>query len=264
MTVREERPVLLVGAQRSGTTGLASVLERAFARSGGSFTINGRLPYLLDRWCRARDLAGRHLRAEEILCALHRKPPYGDGARAWTEQVGKVLARASSEVASGSWKDPDELCRWIVRESYGSVQRVGDKYNEYLLDLSVPRRMFDDPLIVLLVRDPSEVADSVLAWRGDRPWRPRTREDALDKWAAWHEPLMEDPLFQDTSRLYVADYARVCDGGLTGLGAFLGLDLDPYTDLLNRSPRSATGKLPPPVGDLWDRLQARVMVSSDA
>ena len=60
------QPVILLGAQRSGTTALGSVLSAAFADTGSLFTNNGKLPYVLHRWCTDADLRGQHLRVESV------------------------------------------------------------------------------------------------------------------------------------------------------------------------------------------------------
>ncbi|MER5891312.1 hypothetical protein ABT160_46550, partial [Streptomyces sp. NPDC001941] len=80
-------PVILLGAQRCGTTAFAYAMNLAFHDSGGHFTVNGKLPYLLHRWLTAQDLADRHLRADEILHALDRRPPDGAGVERWRARV---------------------------------------------------------------------------------------------------------------------------------------------------------------------------------
>src|SRR4051812_36557269 len=96
----DERPVFLVGAQRSGTTALASCLSAAFARRGGTFTVNGKLLYVLSRWMRPEDLHGRHLRTDEMLHALRRRSVWGVGSEQWLERAESALRAAAADVAA--------------------------------------------------------------------------------------------------------------------------------------------------------------------
>ncbi|MFH8337450.1 sulfotransferase [Streptomyces sp. AM6-12] len=249
-------PVLLLGAQRSGTTALADVLDHAFADTGGMFTINGKLPYLLHRWCTQADVTGRHLRVDEILHALHRKPPYGRNSERWLENVDKVLRTAAAGVADGHVTDATELRRQLVREAYAGATRYGDKYNEYLLELDQLADTLPDAHWVLLVRHPAAAARSMLRWTGDRPWRPGTWQDALEKWAAWHRPWLAHPATRDPSRTTVVEYARVCAGEDLGrLSRAIGLDLLPYAQrLAERTGEAERERLPEHITRLWQTL----------
>jgi hypothetical protein len=264
--------LLLLGAQRSGTTALAHALSRAFADEGGIFTVNGKLPYLLPRWTTAADLAGRHLRADEIAHALRRKPPEGEGVDRWLKGVDQVLREAAAAVARGSHDpygahrtrglddahaDPAAaLVADIVARAYAPWRRWGDKYNEYLLDLPAVLSAVPDARMVLLVRHPLETAASQLEWTGDRPWRPRTVEDACAKWAAWHRPWFEAVPGLDPGRLLVVGYRALCEGrAAERLGAFCGLDLAPYLSGLRAArPAADTDDLPAGTARTWRAL----------
>ncbi|MDF5757688.1 sulfotransferase [Spongiactinospora sp. TRM90649] len=238
-------PVVLLGAQRSGTTALAHALSRAYADAGGLFTVNGKLPYLLPRWCTRADLDGRHLRADEITFALSRRPPGGEGAGLWTARVAETLRHAAARVAEGEPADPRELIADIVAESYAGWPFWGDKYNEYLLDLPALLAAVPTARLVLLVRDPGEVAASVLAWTGDRPYRPATLRGAYAKWAAWHRGWLDLAPTLDPARRLVIGYRELCAGRETArLSDFTGLDLVPYLGGL-RASRRHPGAPPP-------------------
>ncbi|MEU2060332.1 sulfotransferase [Streptomyces sp. NPDC013455] len=249
-------PVVLLGAQRSGTTALAGVLDEAFADVGGTFTINGKLPYLLHRWCSRTDVTGRHLRVDEILHALHRKPPYGRHSERWLENVEKVLRTAAADVADGRVTDAAALRRHLVREAYAGATRYGDKYNEYLLELDGLADTLPDAHWVLLVRHPAAVARSMLRWTGDRPWRPGTWRDALEKWAAWHQQWLAHPATRDPARATVVEYGRVCAGEDLGrLSRAIGLDLSPYApQLTERAGEPEQEPLPEHITRLWQTL----------
>ncbi|MFI9598022.1 sulfotransferase [Nonomuraea sp. NPDC052265] len=245
-------PLILLGAQRSGTTALASVLEAAFDAAGGLFTINGKLPYVLHRWCTEADVRGRHLRVDEMLHALRRRPPYGRGSARWLATVEDVLRAAAAEVAAGATGDALALRRDLVRRAYAGASRYGEKYNEYLLELDRLAETVPDAHWVLLVRHPAAVAASTLRWSGDRPWRPDGWAAALDKWAAWHEPW----LWHDHPHRTVVEYGRLCAGAdLRRLSQATGLDLAPYAGLIaERPPAEPPHALPAHVERLWQEL----------
>ncbi|GAA3171448.1 MULTISPECIES: sulfotransferase [Nonomuraea] len=248
-----EPPVLLFGAQRSGTTALATVLHGAFRAAGGIFTINGKLPYLLHRWCTQADVDGRHLRADEILHALDRKPPYlpPDG---WRERVETVVRAAAARVAEGAVTDAAELRRQIIAAGYAGATRWGEKYNEYLLELDALAAGAPGARWVLLIRHPAAVAESTLRWGGDRPWRPGRREGVLRKWVAWHEGWLRHPRSGDC---LVLEYDRLCRGpDLRRLAQVIGLDLAPYARDLVARPGPPDG-VPDDVERVWQALLDR-------
>ncbi|MBV1957164.1 sulfotransferase [Streptomyces albidoflavus] len=252
-------PVILLGGQRCGTTALAYALNLAFDDHGGHFTVNGKLPYLLHRWLTREDLRHGHLRADEILHALDRRPPDGAGAARWRERVERSLRQAAREVAEGrAGEDPAALGRRILTESAGELPYWGDKYNEYLLHLDHLDALLPDARYVMLVRHPEEAARSMLRWTGDRPWLPATREAALAKWTSWNSnwPGLAGRL--PAGRKLVVEYQALCRGEATGrLSEFTGLDLAPY--LAGLKPRTAAAPektaLPAPTARLWARLR---------
>ncbi len=262
MTVPGASPLILLGAQRSGTTALAGVLDTAFEAVGGLFTINGKLPYVLHRWCTEEDVRARHLRVDEMLHALRRRPPYGRRGERWLATVESVLREAAAEVAAGSTGDAVALRRDLVRRAYAGATRFGEKYNEYLLELDRLAETVPDARWALLVRHPSAVAASMLRWSGDRPWRPRTREAALDKWAAWHEPWLRHERTRDPARCVVVEYGRLCGGeDLDRLSEAAGLELAPFAGLLTERPApQMPDDLPPHVERIWhDLLERRTL-----
>ncbi|MGW2649020.1 sulfotransferase family protein [Streptomyces sp. NPDC001393] len=258
-------PVLLVGCQRSGTTALSYALSSAFAAAGGHFTVNGKLPYLLDRWLTPVDLEARHFRADEVLYALDRKPPQGTGVEVWRAQAEAALRRAARDVAEGAVRDADELAHRITSESYAGFPYWGDKYNEYLLHLPRLGRMLPDARFLVLVRHPDEVADSMLRWTGDRPWCPVSRAAAHAKWTAWNAAWLEFSASLPTDRFLVAEYRDVCRGEATArMEAFLGLELTPFlAELAPRTNEVTGGALPAETERVWAALtdQARPVLS---
>jgi hypothetical protein len=249
-------PLLLLGAQRSGTTALAHALSRAYAEAGGIFTVNGKLPYLLPRWCTPADLTGRHFRADEISHAIDRKPPAGVGVERWRARLDTVLREVAAEVTTGMHSDPGPLLGHVISQAYAEWPCWGDKYNEYLLDLPALLDAVPSARLVLVVRHPLEVAASQLAWSGDRPWRPASVEEACAKWTAWHtEWLTLAPRLPPGRRL-VVDYRALCGGGpaVSRLSTFCGMDVGRHLKGFRASKPAATSEPSPDIARVWHEL----------
>jgi hypothetical protein len=258
-SLRSCPPVILLGAQRSGTTALASVLNAAFDAVDGVFTINGKLPYLLHRWCTQEDVEARHLRVDEMLHAITRKPPYGLGTERWLSSAERALRTAAAEVAAGKVTDAVALRRDVVRQAYAGASRFGEKYNEYLLELDQLEQTVPDAYWVLLIRHPSAVATSMLRWSGDRPWRPETWESALDKWVSWHQPWLNHKRANDSARCVVVEYGKLCAGGdLARLAEAMDIELGPHASgLTERATAQSPPSLPAHVDRTWRELLDR-------
>ncbi|TYR78264.1 sulfotransferase [Priestia megaterium] len=249
-------PIILLGYQRSGTTALSFSLSKAFSENGGIFTINGKLMYYLKRWLNKEDLYYRHLRVDEILYSIKRKMPYGEGIEEWCNSLETVLREAAIEVADGKYKDTISLSRSIINKCYRNFYRWGDKYNEYLHDISYLEKTIPNAKYILLYRNPYEVAMSVSEWKGDRPWRPSNREKNLEKWATWHNEII--PLLKTSSpnRYIVINYSNLCSGNATAkLSDFVELELKPYLQNL-KTVREPIYKydFPPVVNQVWKDL----------
>ncbi|MBP2390293.1 sulfotransferase family protein [Aeromicrobium fastidiosum] len=249
--------VVLLGCQRSGTTALAHALAEAFAEANGTFVVNGKLPYLLHRWLTRRDLEDRHLRVDEILHALDRRPPGGPGAARWRSAVEMVLRELAADVAEGvAGTDPIALGRRILRDAHKDVSVWGDKYNEYLLHLEHLDSLLPEARYVMLVRHPTDVARSMLAWTGDRPWRPTTEAAALAKWETWNRRWLDHAGSLDPARWIVIEYDALCRGEETArLEEFTGVPLWEHLRAL-RPPREPDRDLPlpPSVLTTWSQL----------
>ncbi|MBM7443045.1 sulfotransferase [Streptomyces sp. HB132] len=252
-------PVFLLGGQRCGTTAFAHALNLAFHDAGGHFTVNGKLPYLLDRWLTPQDLSDRHLRADEILHALDRRPPDGVGVDRWRARVEESLRTAAREVAEGSaGDDATALARRILAESNLDLPCWGDKYNEYLLQLPWLDAALPDARYVMLIRHPLEAARSMLRWTGDRPWLPVTEESALAKWAAWNRHWLDFAPAIPADRRLVIEYQALCRGEESRrLEEFTGVDLRAHlSGLTPRAPVAGLDAgLPPAAAAVWQALR---------
>jgi hypothetical protein len=234
-------PLFLVGAQRSGTTALAHAISaQAHAQREGVFTVNGKLWYFLVRWLDADDLAARHFRADEISHALRRRPAQGAAADEWLAQADRALRALARRVSRGQYA-PDRAGVLSARRDLAAEMAGpdwwGDKYNEYLMQLPELHDTFPDARWIFLSRDPSEVISSMLAWTGDRPWNPVTRQDAEAKWAAWNSRWLA---FRDQlkpSQFLEIDYADLCSGAAhPAVQEFTELDLsEPLSSYRRRS-----------------------------
>lgn len=260
-----ESPLFLLGAQRSGTTALGHALADAFHSAQRTFTVNGKLLYLLHRWLTEDDVRYRHLRADEILHALDRKPPGGPATERWRQRVEAGLRRAAGRTAAGAYDNVDELTRELVHAAYcgpGAPGREtwGDKYNEYLTMLPWIRRLFPEARFLVLVRHPAAVASSMLRWTGDRPWNPVTRDAALAKWRAWNEGWLTAAQSLRPGTYLVVEYEAVCRGQRTAvLEDFVGLPLRAALSTMRASTREPgpAAELPGAVLRTWAALRAQ-------
>lgn len=247
-------PVLLVGAQRSGTTALAARLSRAIHDAGGVFTVNGKLMYYLRRWW-GDPPAHRHLRADEVIHGLRRRRAFGEGAEAWHARAEAVLRDAARARAHGNDAgDPRAAMADLCRRAYGAPL-WGDKYNEYLLELDFLHGLFPHATWIFLARDPAEAVDSMLAWAGDRPWNPAEVRAAALKWSAWNGEWLAFRERVARERRVELLYADVAAGRRGGLDALLGLDLEPYMHDFTPRPRGHRGPLPAEAERTWERLR---------
>ncbi|MGW4245788.1 sulfotransferase family protein [Nocardia sp. NPDC004722] len=250
-------PVILLGAQRSGTTALAYALNLAFDDNGGLFTVNGKLPYLLHRWLTDTDIEDHHLRADEILHALDRRPADGAGAHAWRTRAEDSLRRAAHEVAAGGVElDSVQLARRILAETGEGLRYWGDKYNEYLQHLPWLDAVVPDARYVVLIRHPHEVARSMVRWTGDRPWLPPTHDAAIAKWAVWNKHWLDFAPRLPAHRQLVVEYHALCQGRETSrLSEFIGLDLTPYLGSLRARDTDLTDSdIAGEAGAVWSAL----------
>jgi hypothetical protein len=252
-------PVFLLGAQRSGTTALASALNAAFAREGRVFTVNGKLPYVLDRWITDADIAGRHLRSDEIIHALRRKPPYGQGALPWLESACAAVAAAARDVADGRGQGKQPLIRRIGCEAYGSSAGWGDKYNEYLLDVGCLRPFLASARLLVLIRDPVDVAASMLNWTPQRDWVPATVEAAQDKWLAWHGQFLDRMTGVDVPTMFLEYEQMWHPKCLERIGQFCGLAAAPEAvDAPARTKAATPGERTAAADAMWRSLRSLV------
>lgn len=251
------RPVLLLGAQRSGTTALAHALSHAFAAAGGIFTVNGRLPYVLRRWLTSTDITGRHLRADDVIHALSRRPATGTGADEWRQAADRALRRVAAEVADGAGPGGKvEVAQQILAASYGAWPFWGDKYNEYLLDLPWLLELAPDARFLVLVRNPADVAASMLSWTGDRPYNPSSRAAALGKWKRWNDAWLRFADRVPAPNRLVIEYHDLCAGGcVERVQEFVSVPLKAHLRTLRSNRRGDQPPVPLAVNRTWSAMR---------
>jgi len=180
-------PVFLVGCQRSGTTALALHLQRHPALA---LTVNGKLLYLLIVWLLEQEAhaACGHVRLDEVAFAFGRKAPYNLSARTMQAIQAYLVRGAPGHLTAGC--DPRAAIRAMLDDIYAIIhpdaRRIGDKYNEYLLQLPAIHAIYPDARYIFVYRDPVDVAESMLRHFRGRPWAPLNVVQALDKWASWN------------------------------------------------------------------------------
>jgi len=248
-------PLLLVGAQRSGTTALGHALSAAYAAAGGCFTVNGKLFYLAARWITDDDLTARHLRVDELCHALDRRPAGGEGAARWRVQVEAALRAQATRVADGRVDAAVTLVRDVAAAAYGDGP-WGDKYNEYLLDLPYLHRLYPRARWLFVYRRPAEAAASMRAWSGDRPWRPSDLDGCELKWAGWNERWLAFRGEMAAHRRLEISYDALCTPeGLREVGRFAGVEL-PAGCMSRRRPAPAGPPRTTRAAAVWSRLSA--------
>lgn len=231
-------PLFLVGPQRSGTTALGIMLSHAISDIGGCFTVNGRLPYMLQRWWRDADLRAIHVRADEVVHGLRRMPVLGVPGEEWQERACLTVlqrARYASQNNTSMIEDIREICE----TAYGG-RLWGDKYNEYLTELPALTTIFPDARWVYLYREPESVVSSMLEWRKNKPWNPSTDWRAADKWAFWTNCWNEfRSQIAPAMKLEIL-YDDLCAGRHQDLSNFLGMDLAPYLKTFRKPVKELT------------------------
>ncbi|WP_168801543.1 sulfotransferase family protein [Glycomyces buryatensis] len=224
--ITAEGPLFLVGAQRSGTTALGLAIAQRYADSGRVFTVNGRLPSLLRRWWTDDDIADRHLRSDDVNHALLRHSATGPSAQAWLARCAEVLPEVAQEVAYGrhDGRDSVDLIREAIERVYGGYT-WGDKYNEYLLELPWLSTVFPHAKWIFVHRHPAAVVRSMMEWRKDKPWNPRTAAACEAKWIAWNERWLSFRSGIPKGHALTVSYEQLCGGATAELSDFVGLSM---------------------------------------
>lgn len=199
----------LVGAQRSGTTALASVLA---THPDLAALVNGKVAYLLIAWLlqQPTHIEARHPRLDEVAHAfLRRKPLNLDDSlctRIATYLEGTEAARHLQASARGGVRNGINLiCGDVARLVNRNHLCHLDKYNEYLLQLTELDEIFPNARYLFVHRDPHDVAESMVRHFAGRSWAPVDHHAAFEKWVKWNTLWLDH-----RSRISVRRFHEVC------------------------------------------------------
>jgi hypothetical protein len=176
-----------VGSQRSGTTVFSELLGR---HPSLLLTVNGKMLYYLITWMWEDGKSAGHLhpRLDEIAYSLGRKWIGGISIDQLNQMKRTLLSELPPEVIHG--KSAEAAIREVFLRVYAAAnlenRLIGDKYNEYLLQLDKINAIFPECRFIFIHRDPFDVAESMIRRFGSRPWCPRSYDAALSKWTAWN------------------------------------------------------------------------------
>jgi hypothetical protein len=232
---RQERlmttnPVFVVGAQRSGTTALGLILSK---HDKILMTVHGKLLYYLILWIYYdfSPASQFHVRIDEIVHSLKRRPILGIDPLE-TEKIMNLLVN-QFYFRDFEHMTKEEIIAYIWTNTYHEIGKdkeiVGDKYNEYLLQLNQIIAIFPKARFVFLHRHYQDVAESMVRHFAGRPMSPKTYEDAAIKWAQWNdnwlnfrEGLQPDQRCEISYLDMVTQPRRV----FSEIGSFLGIPVD--------------------------------------
>lgn len=244
--------MFVTGVQRSGTTLIGRILAE---HPAAAMTINGKLPYLFFHWVPedAAECSVQHLRADEIVHALRRKPILGVPGDFIDSAVAPRIFEWAQRGAAGSFRTRQQLLA-SIREVCVEIYRLvnprasiwGDKYNEYLLWLDRLRELYPRARIVMITRTASDSAESMLrAFRG-RPWCPPTVDLALAKHSDWTREWQRVKNTMEPGAGFEISYEDLLDDPvavLQGLARFLDIEPEPLERLANMVRRPLTRAL---------------------
>lgn len=184
--------LLIVGAQRSGTTALGLLLAK---HRDLFITVHGKLLYYLILWI-YHDFnteTTSHLRLDEVAYSLTRKQVLGVEPSVVLEIERMLLTDCKPSRFYGLTKE--QIISLIWTEVYTKLSSnktiLGDKYNEYLLQLNEIQQIFPDMHYIFIHRNHKDVAESMVRSFEGRPWVPETYEDAVIKWAQWNKKWLQ-------------------------------------------------------------------------
>jgi hypothetical protein len=222
-TLLDQSLILIVGAQRSGTSWVQRLLASHPSIVGGqeSHLFSGYLGAMWQRWQTETEHRVRGGRTIGLGCHIDEEALL-DGMRG--------LARSF-------------LGR--LQESKPGATLLVEKTPDHALHLPLIHRLFPDAFVVHVLRDGRDVAASMLAagqcaW--GRGWAPTTVKEAIGRWGHWVRTIRKDiTLF---SRHRTLRYEEMIERGPAVLGElfdFLGVPLpaEQVAELVNRCDFSA-------------------------
>jgi hypothetical protein len=246
-------PVFVIGAQRSGTTALGHELSRIFATHNKTFTVNGRLPYLLHRWLNRSDLRHRHFRADDVFHTLCRHPVAGIGSDRWVQAAGIALSNAAARTANGlSARQLHDEHRRILSDAYRG-EHWGDKYNEYILITDYLADVWPDARFIAIHRHPLDVAASCVRWT--KVWVPDNMKTCVTKWRQWVNTWMRIRRRLRKSQYVDLLYENVDARTIKALSTWCGCPITNSETHFRPVDRQRQGILDVSAARLWQQLR---------
>ena len=209
MSLLDQSPVIIVGAQRSGTTWVQRLLAAHPAVVSGqeSHLFSGYLAPLWERWRAERD------------------------GRASGRTVGLACYVTEAEISGGVPAAAHRLLAPVGRAKPGARLLV-EKTPDHGLHLPLIRRLFPDAIIVHVLRDGRDVAASLRdasrrPW--GRAWASGSAEDGARRWVEWVTAIRRGlEGFSRTRTVRYEDLAADGPAALAELYRFLGAPLPPH------------------------------------
>lgn len=247
MNNKFERPLFIIGAQRSGTTILSLMLSR---HSKVFLTVNGKILYYLIHWIYYDKSSYRqnHIRLDEIVYSLKRRPILGIEDNI----LSSMLDILSNEFSISDFYDkaPKEIITYIWETTYKSVCNdaiiVGDKYNEYLLQLETLKQIYPFARYIFIYRNGKDAAESMVRQFNGRAYVPRNYEEAFTKWAQWNScwlDIRDSILSANKLEICYEDFVSNPVQTFIDIGQFLDIDIsrNMKQDILKTIHQTAVG-----------------------
>lgn len=216
MTDFDRSLILIVGAQRSGTTWVQRLLASHPAIAGGqeSHLFSGYLGALWQRWQDEQSHRTAGGRTIGLGCYL-------------TEDELLEEMRGLAERILGR-----------VRQSKPGATFIVEKTPDHGMHLPLIHKLFPDATVIHVLRDGRDVVDSMLAAAGTswgHTWTAATAAEAAYRWRHWVRTIQCDlRLFRRHCEIRYEDLISNGNAALAGLFDFLGLPSANVASILER------------------------------
>ena len=228
MTIKN--PLFLIGAQRSGTT----IFSLLLAEHKDTFiAVNGKLLYYLITWLYpwSQPIINGHIRLDEVVHSLKRKRILGI-SESHLEKMYQVLETQFNYQTYDTLETPEIIAHiWVktFRAISNGEPVIGEKYNEYLIQLDEIRQIFPRARYIFIYRHYLDTAESMFRVFRNRSWGPLNYENAIIKWARWNEQWLKFKRTNPNTPFFEVKYEDLVKSPtqlVTHVCDFLGLPTD--------------------------------------
>jgi hypothetical protein len=217
---RTLEPIFILGAPRSGTTYLASLLEKT--PYGAPFETHFITKYFkrLKQYGSLQDMANLERLLKDILSER--------AVMQWGLSVSAsdVEAALAGNVTYAGLVD--YLCQSAADKK--GYQSWGDKTPHYLGDLDILVELFPRSQFIFIVRDGRDVALSLLK----KPWGPNNIYSCANYWVELHRSMSLVNRLVDTGNCFSLSYENLLDNHVAMVEqvySFLGVDINSLESL---------------------------------